>query len=93
MRWKRLIHGKETFLGCDPDIAMSDPITLPSPAPARWFYLDHLRAVLVILVVVLHAAVTYSGLGGWYYKEPAELLFPEFLGFAWLESHLQAFRR
>ena len=70
---------------------MSNPTTPPSPVPARWLYLDHLRAALVILVVVLHAAVTYSGLGGWYYKEPAELLYPEFLGFAWLESHLQAF--
>ncbi len=45
---------------------MSHPAPPPSPGPARWLYLDHLRAALVILVVVLHAAVTYSGLGGWY---------------------------
>lgn len=62
-----------------------------APLTGRFLYLDYLRVLLVILVIVQHAAVTYSGLGGWYYKEAGTLLFPEFLGFAWLQSHLQAF--
>ena len=62
-----------------------------SQAPSRYPYLDYLRVFLVLMVIVQHAAVTYSGLGGWYYKEGGTLLFPEFLGFAWLQSHLQSF--
>ena len=36
-------------------------------------FLDHLRWGVIVLVVTLHAAVTYSGVGGWYYHEPAQL--------------------
>jgi len=40
----------------------------------RLFYMDNLRTFLTILVLVLHAAVTYGAEGGWYYKEPTEEL-------------------
>lgn len=35
----------------------------------RWAYLDNLRSFVIFLVVVMHSNVTYSGFGGWYYKE------------------------
>ncbi len=38
----------------------------------RLFYIDNLRTVLTILVIVLHAAVTYGSEGGWYYEEPTQ---------------------
>lgn len=44
-----------------------------------------------MLVVALHAAVTYSGVGGWYYHEPASLGVPTLLFFLAFETHLQAF--
>ncbi len=33
------------------------------------FYIDHLKVVLTILVVLHHAFITYGAPGGWYYKE------------------------
>jgi surface polysaccharide O-acyltransferase-like enzyme len=35
----------------------------------RFAYLDNIRSLVIILVVAMHAAVTYSGFGGWYYME------------------------
>jgi len=34
-------------------------------------YIDNIRVLLTILVVLHHAAVTYGAPGGWYYKEEA----------------------
>ncbi len=53
--------------------------------------MDHLRWGVVALVVTLHAAVTYSGIGGWYYHEPAKLGTTSLLTFLTYELHLQAF--
>ena len=35
----------------------------------RFAYLDNIRSFVIFLVVALHTSVTYSGYGGWYYKE------------------------
>jgi len=40
----------------------------PTSKP-RLVYLDNLRSFVVMLVVVMHSNVTYSGMGSWYYKE------------------------
>jgi peptidoglycan/LPS O-acetylase OafA/YrhL len=40
-----------------------------APAPARNLYLDHLRVLLTILVILHHAAIVYGGSGGWYWKQ------------------------
>lgn len=37
--------------------------------PKRFAYLDNLRSFVIFLVVVMHSNVTYSGFGGWYYRE------------------------
>jgi len=37
--------------------------------PARIFYIDNLRILLIALVVLTHLSITYGALGGWYYKE------------------------
>ncbi len=45
-------------------------LSVPSAdKPQRFFYLDNLRSFVIFLVVLMHANVTYSGFGGWYYKE------------------------
>lgn len=36
---------------------------------SRFAYLDNVRSWVIFLVVVMHSNVTYSGMGGWYYKE------------------------
>lgn len=46
--------------------------TAPGPASrARLFFVDNLRVVLTVLVVLHHAALTYGNIPLWYYPEPA----------------------
>jgi glucans biosynthesis protein C len=33
----------------------------------RLAYIDNLKALTIILVIIVHAAVTYSGIGSWYH--------------------------
>lgn len=40
-----------------------------APRATRSAYLDNLRSFVIFLVVAMHSNVTYSGMGGWYYKE------------------------
>ncbi len=35
----------------------------------RTFFIDRLRVVLTVLVVLHHTAITYGGSGGWFYRE------------------------
>ena len=35
----------------------------------RMYFIDNLRGMMIILVVMIHINVTYSGIGGWYYVE------------------------
>jgi glucan biosynthesis protein C len=39
----------------------------------RLLFIDNIRWLMIIFVVMTHAAVTYSSLGMWYYVEPAKL--------------------
>src|SRR5947209_6082480 len=68
--------------------AMAPPA---SRAPARLLFIDNLRWTMIVLVITMHAAVTYSNLGRWYYNEKAQLDQGTFLFFATYQSWLQAF--
>ena len=57
----------------------------------RMLYVDNLRLGVIVLVVGMHAAVTYSGLGDWYYKEKLPLDAASLLSFVVIQSFLQAF--
>ncbi|NDY57885.1 acyltransferase [Desulfovibrio sulfodismutans] len=37
----------------------------------RMLFVDNIRLAMIVLVLFDHAAVTYSGVGGWYYRDPA----------------------
>jgi glucans biosynthesis protein C len=39
----------------------------PRPVNDRLLYVDNLRLLVIVFVVMQHLAVTYSGIGGWYY--------------------------
>ena len=41
--------------------------------PTRLRFLDNVRWLMIALVVMVHAALTYSNLGDWYYREPVKL--------------------
>lgn len=45
----------------------------PLAKPGRMFYIDNIRWLMIVFVIMVHAAVTYSGLGSWYYIEPSKL--------------------
>jgi hypothetical protein len=49
------------------------------PASGKINYVDHLKVLMTILVVLHHAFITYGAPGGWYYQQKTQLkgaLFP-----------------
>lgn len=57
----------------------------------RLDYIDNLRWVMIVFVVGVHAAVTYSHLGSWYYNSEAIPDTASFLVFLAFQASLQAF--
>lgn len=62
-----------------------------SEKPKRLYYIDNLRVFVIVLVIMMHLAVTYSGFGSWYYNEGAEINVFEMIVFGFFQSFLQAF--
>lgn len=59
---------------------------------SRYLYIDNLRLLIIILVVMVHLAVTYSGIGGWYFTDiPGELDTVSFAVFGLFQSFTQAY--
>lgn len=65
--------------------------TAGAHAGNRMAFIDNLRWLVISMVVVMHACVTYSGLGSWYYKEPSALGVASTLVFSVYQSFAQAF--
>lgn len=62
------------------------------PAPAsRILFIDNIRWVMIMLVLSMHAAVTYSSQGGWYYCEPSAISRTTLILFIFYQSFLQSF--
>ena len=57
----------------------------------RLAWIDNLRIMVIITVVFLHSAVTYSGMGGWYYKEGADIGKMNTIFFAFFLTFTQAY--
>jgi peptidoglycan/LPS O-acetylase OafA/YrhL len=66
-------------------------MSTPIQSKPRLDFIDNLRWVMIVLVVGMHAAVTYSQLGGWYFKEDPKPDQVTMLFFAYGQSGLQAF--
>ena len=62
-----------------------------SAAKPRMAYVDNIRWTVIAMVVLVHACVTYSGLGSWYYKEPSVLDLGAKLVFWMYSTFAQAF--
>lgn len=69
----------------------SATLSTPIQAKPRLDFIDNLRWVMIVLVVSMHAAVTYSHLGSWYFMEDPQPGLPVKLLFAYYQSGLQAF--
>jgi glucan biosynthesis protein C len=50
--------------------AEKSPVQAATRKTSRLFFIDHLRAALVILVVLHHVALVYGGIPPFYYMEP-----------------------
>jgi fucose 4-O-acetylase-like acetyltransferase len=57
----------------------------------RLYFIDNLRWVMIMLVISMHAAVTYSNHGSWYYNETTHLSRIEDLSFLTYQVFLQSF--
>jgi len=57
----------------------------------RFAYIDNLRLLMIVFVVMLHLAVTYSGFGSWYYKEGVSLNLFSTIVFGYLMSFTQGY--
>ena len=59
--------------------------------PSRLVFVDNLRWVMIVLVVSMHAAVTYSRIGSWYFMEDSKPGLGLTVCFATYQTFLQAF--
>lgn len=57
----------------------------------RLYFIDNLRWLMIIFVVLMHVNVTYSMLGGWYYIEKAKLDMFEQIYFGMYGTFTQAY--
>jgi fucose 4-O-acetylase-like acetyltransferase len=57
----------------------------------RLLYIDNIRLLMIIFVIIMHLAVTYSGLGSWYFNEgrPVDTISIIIMGF--YQSFTQAY--
>jgi peptidoglycan/LPS O-acetylase OafA/YrhL len=60
-------------------------------SPTRLAWVDNLRTLMIVLVVNMHACVTYSHVGGWYRMEDPEPAMAVKIAFIVWQGHLQAF--
>ena len=58
----------ETAVATAASVLSPDRAAAPSSRP-REHYIDHLRTVLTVQVIVYHCAITYGSFGGWFYYE------------------------
>ncbi|MGO8699344.1 MAG: acyltransferase family protein [Limisphaerales bacterium] len=59
--------------------------------PQRLAFVDNLRWVMIVLVVSMHAAVTYCRMGSWYFMEESKPGIGLIICFATYQTCLQAF--
>jgi len=53
-------------------------LTAEKPAKAKIAYIDHLKILATVLVVLHHTFITYGAPGGWYFKQPSNLMAAKF---------------
>jgi glucans biosynthesis protein C len=65
--------------------------TVTTPAGARIAWVDNLRWTVIAMVVLVHACVTYSGQGSWFFQEKMSQDVASTLVFGIYQSFAQAF--
>jgi glucans biosynthesis protein C len=67
------------------------PKSVTAPSGARIAYIDNIRWTVIAMVVLMHACVTYSGAGSWFYVETSTQDVASTLVFGIYQSFAQAF--
>ncbi len=57
----------------------------------RIYYIDNLRWLMIVFVIIQHLNVTYSSIGSWYYTEPGNIGIVQKLLFGMHGSFMQAY--
>lgn len=57
----------------------------------RQLYIDNIRLLVIVFVVLQHIAVTYSGFGDWYYMEPGQIGIVQTTIFGFYQAFMQGF--
>jgi glucan biosynthesis protein C len=65
--------------------------TLNATAGTRVAWIDNIRWTVIAMVVLMHACVTYSGMGSWFYKETLPQDIASTLVFSIYQTFAQAF--
>lgn len=80
-------------IGLPPNPApISPPASTPARAPSqRLLFIDNIRWTMIVLVISMHAADTYSPLGNWYYVDRPPIGPATLLTFAAWQTYLQSF--
>ncbi|HXF22989.1 MAG TPA: acyltransferase family protein [Gemmatimonadaceae bacterium] len=73
------------------EAAATVPPIAATPRGPRLLFIDNIRWVMIILVVSMHAADTYSPLGNWYFTDRSPVTPAALLTFAAWQMYLQAF--
>ena len=73
----------------EPQLNASTGSDRATPA-GRLLYIDNIRIMLTILVIVFHLVAIYAGTGDWYYREAREDTVTAVLG-GWFIGVVQAF--
>jgi hypothetical protein len=65
--------------------------SLSVPAGARLAWVDNIRWTMIAMVVLMHACVTYSGMGSWFYNETLPQDIASTIVFSLYQTFAQAF--
>lgn len=70
---------------------MQHDVSIAETRGRRLLFVDNLRWTMIILIISMHAADTYSPLGNWYFVDRTQLRIPELLTFVAWQMYLQSF--
>jgi hypothetical protein len=70
---------------------VASPAATRTEAPTRLAFVDNVRSGMIVLVLGMHAAVTYSPFGSWFLREHPPLTQAEAMFFLTFQAFLQGF--
>jgi glucan biosynthesis protein C len=87
---KQMIHSASGAIAVGISRPIPAAVGVQSRATSRLLFVDNIRVLLTILVVLFHLMITYAGTGSWYYTEGREDFITGALG-AWFLTINQAY--